>query len=270
MRTGLEFLGFASVSLVAHLAVFSTTLPDGMASGGEGGRETVTISVPIAGANAELVALVRQWDRSVQIPEPEVPPAAPSALERVPALSATRIDAPGLSSSMALQMPRADDAPQIASDIPQLFTMPEMRESPRPLPRPAPRQASTTPRASPQAAPQAARAAGQGAQAQHGTGPAAHQSGTAPSASQLAQWGGAIRAAIQSRQSRPSTRARGTVHLRLQVSAEGQLVGVSVAQGSGNAALDAAALRAVQAARLPRAPSGISGTHHFNLPLSFQ
>jgi len=270
MRTGLEFAGFASVSLVAHLAVFAATAPDGMASGGEGGAEAVTIAAPIVGADAELAALVRQWDAPVQMVEPDAPPAAPAAPEPAPELATPRIDAPGLPSSAALNAPSAEPAPQIVAEVPQLFTMPTTRETPRPPPRPEPRQAAPAPRASQQAAPRAARAAGQGAQAQRGEGRAAQSSGTAPSASQMAQWGGAIRAAIQRRQSRPTTRARGTVHLRLQVSAEGRLVSVNVAQGSGNAALDQAALRAVQGASLPRAPAGISGTHHFNLPLNYQ
>lgn len=270
MRTGFEFAGFASVSLVAHMAIFSATAPDGMASGGEGGAEALTIAAPIAGADAALAALVRQWDAPVQMVEPDAPRDAPAPPEPAPDVTTPRIDAPGLPPVPALNVPKADTAPQIAAEVPQLFTMPATRETPRPPPRPEPRQAAPAPHASQQAAPRAARAAGQGAQAQRGEGRAAQASGTAPSASQLAQWGGAIRAAIQRRQSRPVTRARGTVHLRLQVSAEGRLFSVSVAQGSGDSSLDQAALRAVQGASLPRAPAGISGTHHFNLPLSYQ
>lgn len=271
MRTGIEFAAFASVSLVAHLAVFAASAPDGVASGGEGGADAVTIAAPVSGADAALAALVRQWDAPVQMVEPDAPTAAPAAPDAAPELAAApRIDAPGLPSGAALQTPRTDDAPQIAAELPQLFTMPETRETPRPPPRPDPRQAAPAPRASQPTAPRAAQAAGQGAQAQRGTGQAAQHSGQAPSASQLAQWGGSIRAAIQRRQSRPATRARGSVHLQLQVSAEGRLMSVGVVQSSGDAALDQAALRAVQGASLPRAPAGISGTHHFNLPLSYQ
>ena len=268
MRTGLEFAGFASVSLVAHLAVFGATVPDGTASGGSGGSDAVTIAAPVAGADAELAALVRRWEAPVQMAAPpDAPPAPPAPPEAAPDLTAPAFDAPGLPSATALRTPGAtQDSPQIMTDPPQLFAMPETRDTPRPPPRPEPRRAAP----SPQTAPPAARAAGQGAQAQSGSGRAAQQSGTAPSASQMAQWGGAIRAAVQRRQSRPATRARGTVHLRLQVSAQGQLVSASIAQGSGHAALDQAALRAVQGARLPAAPGGISGTHHFNLPLSYR
>ncbi|MCH8467768.1 MAG: energy transducer TonB [Roseinatronobacter sp.] len=41
-------------------------------------------------------------------------------------------------------------------------------------------------------------------------------------------------------------------------------------QSSGKSALDNAAMRAVQRARLPRAPAGLSGSHQFNLPLRFE
>jgi len=267
MKVGVEFLGFASVSLVAHLAVFAATAPEGAESGGSGGAQDMTIAAPLGAADAHLAALVRQWDKPVHVPQPEDPTALPPRIDSAPQLP----NAPDAASSprQAPPLPRLPDAggvPQITAEVPALFDTPQTRDTPRPRARPEPQRAAPQARA----APPAARASGQANQAQSGSGRAAQQSGASIDANALAQWGGSIRAAIQRRQVDPGTRARGTVHLRLQVNADGRLVSVGVAQSSGNATLDQAASRAVQRASLPRAPSGIVGTHHFNLPLSYR
>lgn len=261
MKAGVEFIGFASVSLVAHLAVFAATAPEGAESGGSDGAQEMTITAPLGAADADLAALVRQWDKPVQIQQPEDPTALPPRSDPAPQMPI----APDAASSLrqAVPLPRLPDAegmPQISAEVPALFDRPQTRDTPRPRARPEPKRA----------APPAARASGQANQAQSGSGRAVQQSGSSTDANALAQWGGSIRAAIQRRQVDPGTRARGTVHLRLQVSADGRLVSVGVAQSSGNTVLDQAASRAVQRASLPRAPSGIVGTHHFNLPLSYR
>ncbi len=264
MRPGLEFLGFASLAAVAHLAVFAATLPDGMDAGGAGGAHEVTVAAPLAAADAEIAALVKRWETPPQLRTPAAPAQAVPRAELAPALPVAEPQTPQLPHSVPLPaIPAPDTHARAPVAPPALFDMPERRDTPRPRARPLPRQAAP-------AAPPAQRAAGQGAAQQRGQGQARETSGAASSASALAHWGGGIRAAIQRQQRSPAARARGTVHLRLQVSADGQLAGVSVTQGSGNAALDQAAVQAVQRARLPRAPQGVSGTHQFNLPLSYR
>jgi protein TonB len=88
----------------------------------------------------------------------------------------------------------------------------------------------------------------------------------------MAQWGGGIRARIERQKRYPrGTRASGTVHLTLTVSGAGQLLAAKVRQSSGDRALDAAALQAVQRARLPSKPTQLPGeSHAFNLPVAFR
>lgn len=85
----------------------------------------------------------------------------------------------------------------------------------------------------------------------------------------LAQWGGAVRGAVQ-RQLRGAGRLRGTVEVQITVQSSGTLTGVALRRSSGHAALDNAALDAARRARIPPAPEGLGGTHRFNLPLSFR
>ena len=88
----------------------------------------------------------------------------------------------------------------------------------------------------------------------------------------MGEWGGRIRGAIEQRKRYPAgTRATGQVRLRLTVSTSGQLTALAIAGSSGDAALDRAALAAVQSARLPAAPRGMpGGSHGFTLTLSFR
>jgi len=264
MKLAFEFLGFASVAALAHLAVFAATLPDGMAAGGAGGQQEITQpSTTLAGADNAMAALVARWDMPpiIGLHSPTETVAAPLP-DAPPILTMQQPNTPRVTQTMT-RPAQADTAPDVGAP-PDLFTRPQNRDTPRP--RPAPRQAQ--PREA--SATAASRAAGQGGAAQQRQGQAQVQSGSTASASQLTQWGGSIRAAIQRQQRSPSLRAQGIVHLRLQVSADGRLVGVALSQSSGHAALDRAALQAVQRASLPRAPAGVSGTHHFNLPLRFE
>lgn len=95
--------------------------------------------------------------------------------------------------------------------------------------------------------------------------------GTGDTRKLQAEWGARIQAAVARAQQYPSnSRATGTVRLRLTVSPAGRLSGVSIRQSSGDAALDRAALRAAQRARLPKAPGGLSAAAYpFDLALRF-
>lgn len=267
MRAWAEFAGFGTVALAAHLAAFAAVAPDGMAAGGDGGAAMVTVAAPLGTADPALSELVRAWDAPVTVATPAEPFTSPTpkALPDMPIARAPT----ALPTLPGMTAPKAEPAPRLAApDVPKLFDRPETPPDVRPRARPDPNAKPATP--APRAAPPAQRASGQGAAAQRGQGTAQVQSGASNSASALAEWGGRIRAAVQRAQSRPRTNARGVVQLRLSVTAEGQLAGVSITGSSGNAALDQAAVRAVQRARLPRAPDGVSGTHQFNLPVGFR
>ncbi|WP_296641300.1 cell envelope integrity protein TolA [Roseinatronobacter sp.] len=264
MRAALEFTGFGVAAVAVHLAAFAAIAPDGMAAGGDGGEDAVTVAAPLGAADPTMSAMVRNWDAPVQVmapPEMVAPPvqeAAPDALSQL--RRDTLPELPGLVAPQAAPVLTADQP-----DLPKLFAQPDTPPETRPRARPDPKAKASAP-----ASPPAQRASGQGAAAQRGEGAAQVQSGGGNSASALADWGGRIRAAVQRAQTRPGTRARGVVQVRLSVTAGGQLGGVSVVGSSGNAALDQAALNAVQRARLPRAPEGVSGTHRFNLPVGFR
>jgi protein TonB len=86
----------------------------------------------------------------------------------------------------------------------------------------------------------------------------------------MSQWGGAILSRIE--RSRPRARGTGQVVVQLRLTPGGQLTGVSVAQSSGDAALDQAAVAAVQSVgRFPAAPNGLTdASYGFSLPIRFR
>lgn len=142
-------------------------------------------------------------------------------------------------------------------------------ESRRPPPRPE--------RARPGAAAQPALA--QQAQGQPG-GQTAGARGSAEAASAargagspeaMARWGGQIRARVERARRHPGI-GSGTAIVAFSVSREGALLEARLAQSSGNAALDRAALDAVRrAAPFPAAPPEVSGARAaFNLPVAFR
>ncbi|MGP9788700.1 energy transducer TonB family protein [Roseinatronobacter sp. NSM] len=270
MKAGFEYACFAAVAVAAHLAAFAAVLPDGMAAaGGSSGADDVDAPAAMGAADTQLAALVQRWDDTaggVMAGKDEIPAPPEPELADIPA------QMPGPSPDMVADLPdlpaisTAADAEVLAArDLPQLFARPDIAPTQRPRPRPDARGAPAPAVSAP-----AQRAAGAGAQAQRGQGQAAQSSGSADTASLMAKWAGAIRAAIQRQQRPPGTNARGTVHLRLQINSDGRLVSASVVGSSGSDRLDTAALQAVRRARLPQAPAGISGNQLFDLPLSYR
>jgi protein TonB len=87
-----------------------------------------------------------------------------------------------------------------------------------------------------------------------------------------ADWGSKVRARINRKVALPTDSAPGTVKVRLEIAASGALLAVGIAQSSGQAALDAAALKAVKsAAPFARAPKGLSEpSYSFSLPITFK
>lgn len=88
----------------------------------------------------------------------------------------------------------------------------------------------------------------------------------------MARWGASIRNQVERRKRYPAgTDANGKTVLRLTISRDGRLSGVSLISSSGSKTLDKAAIRAAQRARYPAAPKGLSAAQYsFNLPVSFK
>lgn len=260
MASRLEFPIFLALALAAHLALWPRGEAPGAEASGAGGDDRLTL----AAGGAELSALVESWeapielgDRAAELAEPVEPALAPE--RPLPAAPRPeRAAPPPLPTAAATPEPPAAEAPPSQTAAPEA--------TPRPPARPAPRQpAAAAPRTA-----EVAAGAGGGADAGN-AGPAAASLGTGSSQTLMASWGGQIRAAVERRKRYPQgQRAEGTAQIALTVSGAGELLGASLATSSGNAALDAAALAAVQSARLPRAPAELGpGPHRFTLPISF-
>ncbi|GAW36753.1 gram-negative bacterial tonB protein [Roseovarius sp. A-2] len=220
-------------------------------------------------------------------PDPDLPeveaaplsPPAPELSDRAPRRQApeTQSDAPRTAStddraparptmSARLDRPATTDASPVVDTAPAL-----------PRIRPVARPDRAEPRRQPaQSAPALPRevARGTGGQTAGGTAKSTPAGTLDPATrnSLMAQWGGSIRSRIERQKRYPrGTRASGTVHLTLTVSGAGQLLAARVRQSSGDRALDAAALQAVQRARLPSKPAQLPGKRHaFNLPVAFR
>jgi len=210
-------------------------------------RAPLPLPAPRLGARAPTAAPPPETAREAARPAPKAPdpaarPAPPDA-PRAPAMAA---------------LPQVDRSPPAAQAPPLPATRPRARPAKAEAPAPARQR-------------EVARGTG-GAQAGgKAQTAAAARINDATRASLMGQWGGAIRARIERHKRYPSgTRASGTAHLVLDVAADGQLVAVGLRRSSGDARLDAAAVRAVRRARLPAAPERLAGARHrFNLPVAF-
>ena len=298
MRGVFEGAGFLTLALGAHLALLGLR-PDQGAPGDVGvvGTEAMTL----AAADAQMAALVAEWERPPEpaptpvalqpspsmpdapppmarpaTPEAPVPPTGPGlALPQAPELTA----APEIDTASATPRPAVPQQPMTEppKDRPRLRPEqpPEPAPAPKPAPKPEPAPARHAEPAPPAAQPrQAQRAAGTGGGVQAGV--AQRQAAPSLSAGQLqslaAQWGAQLRAQIERRKRYPNAArgASGQVTVRITVDRGGRLVGLALVATSGNAALDQAALAAVQAARLPSAPAGLNDpSYSFTLPMMF-
>ena len=258
------------VALALHFGAFAmipTPKVGSSDAAGDGGVALVSLSA----ANPSLTARVAAWENPPTLVQPEGL-VAPLVADVAPVMplkdaAALMVDAPKL----AAAAPK-DPAPSV--DAPPAEPAPVKEPA---LDKVAPvAPAAQKPQAAQQESRPAQKAAGKGkAQAAGTTGQAAAATADGAKTQALAaQWGAAIRARIERRKTYPASagRAAGTVTLRLQVGADGRLAGVAVVTSSGNAALDAAAIRAVKSAgRLPKAPAGLgTSPASFTLPLRFE
>jgi periplasmic protein TonB len=252
----------AGVAVGLHLAGFAfVPAPGGVQAAGDGGTAPITLAATDAG----VAAMVMAWEAPPVVADA---PAAPvmSDAPAAPAIPAAEV-APAMPNSMALTQPvLADRAPQFG-DAPA--PLPQVK----PKSRPAQQAAVAKPKPA-GAGTRAQVAAGTGGGVQAGSGGQA-STGTLTGAGQAdakAAWGATIRAKIERKKRYPAgSTATGSVKLRLTVGTDGRLQTLSILRSSGDTALDAAAVKAVQAAgRFPRAPDGMEGGANFTLNISFQ
>ncbi|MBU2865646.1 energy transducer TonB [Pacificibacter marinus] len=289
----------AAIAMAAglHLGAFALRPATvGAVSSGAGGEGLVSLQA----ANASIAEMVEAWDKPPEIEmTPDVTPPQPVQNIQAPELHAARdapprlpqVAAPMALPSVADALPEADISlpppPVVAEEEPD----PEIEQALagiKPIPRPAPPEKAVTKpkppakvatpakKAAPASAARAAqRASGAGGGAQagsNGTSEAATLS-KATLNDLRASWGAGIRTRIERRKTYPNAArgASGTVTVRLTVSRSGQLLGVSLAKSSGNAALDQAAINAVNVARkFKAAPKGLTDSQYsFSLPMRF-
>lgn len=197
------------------------------------------------------------------------PPAEPPALDlpEPPAL---------------LQPPPPDSPAELISPEPvaEPAALPEPPPAPTAKADPAPKAEAAPAKPKPKATakantPKAAKPAEKAKRKPKAEAPAA---GAAPkvakagNAAGTKKWAAKIRSRIERKKSYPSAAkgASGVVSVHIRVAASGALAGVKVTRSSGNAALDAAALKAVKsAAPFPAAPAGSDGAA-FSLKMDFR
>ncbi|MBZ8118600.1 TonB family protein [Roseovarius sp. LXJ103] len=276
MSRVVEVSACLALATAVHLALWASSHDGAPGSAGMGGSDSLTVSA-VSPALADLVAA---WDRPPPAPEtpmlstPQAPTAmtAPAALPQIAAPRSTP-SSPAAPSAPVLNAALAPALPSIDTQTPPAPPKTRPRSRPETLARtpPAPKPAAAAKPESESRASQSA--AGQGQTTAAGTTATRADPTLSPArtATLMAQWGGGVRSSIERRKRYPGdTRARGTVHLSIQMRTDGALTSVSVARSSGDAALDRAAITAVQSARLPAAPRALPpGTHAFSLPMSF-
>ncbi|MCE8009007.1 TonB family protein [Aestuariivita sp.] len=268
MNQAVEFSLFLGLAVAAHLMLVPQTRDGSVPSEGGGGDGSVVL-MPSTPTLSQLVA---EWTRPPDVAQdvamsvPDRPardlarpqPISPPAL--APRMLTPVLPAP---ERQATALPRVDPTPPAP---------PRAASDPTPRPQTRPERAAPQPTSASRSQARET-AAGQGRRQSAGSTQTAADPSTsvATQTAALSQWGARIRGSIERRKRYPSgTRANGTVTLAIAVQSAGRVSSVAVARSSGHAALDRAALTAVQRARIPAAPSGVApGIHSFVLRVSF-
>jgi len=282
MRLLGEALIFGGAAVALHLALWPGETVEGAEAAGAGGGDLLTVRA----ASAAIARTVADWDRP---PEPAQtteaaftpPPPDPPPMSRTPQTALPKppgprphLDAP----TAAPALPQIEPPPE-RTPPPEPEIRPEVAEATPDTPHPAPRpperkrteaRQNSADKPSVSSAPQVARrAAGDGGGAARGRNAAAESAtlSAGKARSLMAEWGGKIRARIA--RGVPRGAGAGTAIVALTVSGDGSLLGVRLAQSSGNSRIDDLALAAVRrAGRFPAAPQQLGvRTQTFNLPV---
>lgn len=282
-RRVLETAGFFTIAAALHVSAAAVMLMPTQAQQGAGEAPP---SPRLAAGGVEMQDMVSEWEAPPQVAAPRPAPVLPglSALAPPAALAPQpNLPEPAVDAAM-MNLPALTVLPPPLIEAPSKLAL-DQSARPRARPdRPAPaavRHAQPEPRreAPPEAVrgerSQVAAQAGQGgraAQARQGGG-AGGQASEAARRNAAASWGAQIRRCISRRVQIPrDVRGGGTVTLDLTVGRNGAILGVGVAQSSGIAALDQAALSGAQRARgCPGAPAEVTDVSaSFRLPFSVQ
>lgn len=270
--------------------------------------QPITLAQPtppvVETAEPDLAQTVRDLTPKVSTPPPLDLSTAPNPPDAAQLPLPRPIPTPPMADAPALPAPQPDPAPMDRPEVttpppvlssplrsaptpeappaPETPSAPDLAEARQPPPSPTPPPVPPKPRetAAPKPAQQASvavqsqQATGRGGGAQAGTSGTSDRAALSPGQrrSLIAAWGAQITNRIERTKRAPrGLRKGGRVVLRLQVSRTGQLQSVSVRQSSGNAELDAAAIRAVRRAkRFPAAPEGLNKpVYSFSLPVRF-
>ncbi|MBI1217275.1 MAG: TonB family protein [Rhodobacteraceae bacterium] len=298
-----ERFGTVILSALLHLGVVGLALgaTTGALSSGDGGVLQVTLVAalpPSPAASGPAVPMLTQAQHPVPREDQAVaPPRADTAVTQAamarpvaapaadaPARPVPPLTVPGLVTAVG-QVAAPTDAegtlpplPGDAAAPPQTDAtalppprLPEAAPIAEPAPAP-PKPPASHPRPAVAQAGGKARGAGGGAAAGAGGQAAMTATGPAETAA-MAGWGARIMAGVERHKHYPLAAgdARGTVGVALSLGRDGQLRAASVAQSSGVAALDLAAVAAVQAAApFPAAPAALTaGAYSFTLRVKF-
>ena len=259
----LEALFFLPVAAALHVAAWDfAPSSNGSSAAGGAGLDSVTLAAATASQNAMIARWQEQPQVAVTAPSPGPTPAAGTA----PAPLMSQSQAPALAPAPPMTAPTLTALPQVDTRP----ATPARSEPSPPVTRPQARTQLFNSQPQP-----AKKAAGAGQNTQRGEAAArAPQSQTATRAHALkAKWGAAIYTKVQSNMRYPrSLDAGGTAKLTLRVARNGTLQDLRLLRSSGNSALDAAALRAVQrAGRFAAAPKGLDAEDYaFSLSLTFK
>lgn len=249
----------AAAVLTGMAALVATLTPPGESRGQIVAPVMLTLAAP------EAVA-------ALPTPLPEVTSDAPKVAQppkvAPPAPDMTADDQVLVARSPRMGLGPSTDAPVVAQDLPPPPAPPKA-EPQKSKPASSPKPAKPKPVPEPSATPAKAGDSGTSAKATRSDGATASTGNTKQA---MQRWGSAIRKRIEAKKAYPAAAqgAQGTVTVRLTVSRTGQLLGVAVVASSGTAALDRAAVKAVQQARFPKAPDGVADdSASFTLPMKF-
>jgi protein TonB len=283
-----SLLVFAGLSLAIHVAAFSQVAPGSLGGSGDNGELLVSLQA----APDSLSALVESWLDAPTVdqiaptqtaPEPTTAPVVPLAESPIPRTTSDSLstpheieaapdrqsDAPAFftpksatavpttpdfdTSGAQPRMPLPEPAPPAPrAELPEIAAAP-LRATRRPVPRPQ------TPKSDPQTAQRATGTGSAPVAGNQGTEQVTKLDATQTRALQAA-WSASIQSRIARYQRYPrGNHGDGRVKVQMVILKSGELRDVSLAASSGRAALDAAAIKAVQkAAPFSPAPDGLS------------
>jgi|GEM_PF-3576960 len=260
----------AAAAVLSGVAVLVVAMPPPGESRGQ-----VAAPVVLTLAAPEAVAALPTPPPEISSDAPDAPMPPDAELQPRQAV----VDAPPVIEAAPRLAARAAmaDAPVVADDVPPpaaQVAQPVPQPVPQPVAKPqAPAQKPTIAPAKPAVESSvAASVAGDAGKTPKASRNDGVKASTAAAKQATQRWASTIRKRIEARKAYPAAAkgAQGTVTVRLTVSRAGQLLGVAVVQSSGVAALDKAAVRAVQTARFPAAPEGVADdSASFALPMKF-